>query len=136
MVLGEAALFFKPELAKNFLYMRKQSAQLYSKSRFIAAQYIEYFNNDLYLSLAKSANDMAKYLESRIKEIEWIKLSRPVHTNGVFAFMPKSAFEEIVKKHFFYVWDEETYEVRWMCSFNTTKNDIDSFIEDLKKLQF
>lgn len=136
LIMGEAAVFFKPELANNFLYMRKQSAQLFSKSRFIAAQFIEYFNDDLYLKLASSSNLMAKYLESRIREIKWITISRPVETNAVFAYMPKNAFNEIVKKHFFYVWDEDTYEVRWMCSFNTTKDDIDMFIEDLKRLNY
>lgn len=136
LIMGEAAVFFKPELANNFLYMRKQSAQLFSKSRFIAAQFIEYFNDDLYLKLASSSNLMAKYLESRIREIKWITISRPVETNAVFAYMPKNAFNEIVKKHFFYVWDEDTYEVRWMCSFNTTKEDIDMFIEDLKRLNY
>lgn len=136
LIMGEAAVFFKKNLTADFLYIRKQSAQLYSKSRFIAAQFIEYFKDDLYLKLASSANKMAKYLESRIKEITWIQISRPVETNAVFAYMPKESFDAIVKKHFFYVWDEETYEVRWMCSFNTTKEDIDSFIDDLKQLNY
>lgn len=134
MMLGEAVVILKRNLADNFLYMRKQSAQLYSKSRFIAAQFLEYFKDDLYLKLASHSNTMAKYLDIRLKEIEWIKISRPVETNAVFAFMPEKAYNQIVKKHFFYVWDEETFEVRLMCSFNTQKEDIDDFINDLKNL--
>ncbi len=136
LLIGEAALFFKKEFAKNFLYIRKQSAQLYSKSRFIAAQFLAYFKDDLYLKLANHSNEMAKYLEIRLKEVNYIKISRPVETNAVFAFIPKPAFDEIIKKHFFYVWDEDTYEIRLMCSFSTQKEDIDSFIEDLLKLNY
>jgi threonine aldolase len=134
MMMGEAAVLFRKEFSDNFLYLRKQSAQLYSKSRFIAAQFIAYFKDNLYLSLASHSNEMARYLAGRLQEIPFIKISRPVETNGVFAYMPKNVFEKIVKKHYFYIWDEESYEIRLMCSFNTHKEDIDSFIEDLKKI--
>lgn len=134
MLLGEAAIFINPKLAENFLYIRKQSAQLFSKSRFIAAQFIEFLGSGLYLKLARHSNEMAKYLEMRVKEIEWIKISRPVETNAVFAFIPEEAYNKIVDRHFFYVWDESTFEVRWMCSFNTTREDIDAFVDDLKKI--
>lgn len=134
MLIGEAVLFFKKEHAQNFLYYRKQAAQLFSKNRFIAAQFTEFLKDGLNIKLAAHSNSMAKYMESQLKEIPQVKISRPVETNGVFAILDKELTEELMKKHFFYVWDEDTGEVRWMCSWNTQKDDIDKFINDLKQL--
>jgi threonine aldolase len=134
LLVGEAIVFFKEELAENFLYIRKQAAQLFSKNRFIAAQFIAYLSNDLNIKLANHSNNMAKYLETELKPITQIKISRPVETNAVFAYVPKELCFKLQEKHYFYIWDEETTEVRWMCSFNTRKEDIDVFINDIKTL--
>ncbi len=122
------------EAAKNLQYLRKQTTQLYSKSRFIAAQFNEYLSNDLYLNLAGQSNKMAKYLAESLNGIKEVKISKPVESNAVFAIIPLWLSEELNKKHYFYVWDEETNEVRWMCSFNTRKEDIDEFVADLKEI--
>lgn len=134
LLIGEVVVFFSNVNTSKTLYFRKQMTQLYSKSRFIAAQFEEYLKGNLCLSMASHSNSMAKYLENRLKEIDYIKISRPVETNAVFAYIPKTKYEKISKKHFFYIWDEQTMEVRWMCSFNTQKNNIDDFINDLKEL--
>jgi len=134
LLIGEAVVFFKKELSEDFLYIRKQSTQLFSKNRFIAAQFIAYLNDGLNIRLADRSNKMAKYLESRLKEISEIKISRPVETNAVFAIIPEYMCEELLKKHLFYIWDETTNEVRWMCSFNTTKEEIDIFVNDIIKI--
>lgn len=132
MMIGEAVILFHGADSTNVPYLRKQMTQLYSKTRFIAAQFEAYLKDDLYLSLADHSNKMAKYLEERLKEIKTIQISRPVESNAVFAFISKEMYEKISQKHFFYIWDEETMEVRWMCSFNTTKKNIDDFINDIK----
>ena len=134
MLIGEAVVFFKKELAENFLYLRKQAAQLFSKNRFIAAQFTEFLKDGLNIRLASHSNAMAKYMEAKLKDIPEVTISRPVETNGVFAIMDKKITEKLMEKHFFYVWDEETGEVRWMCSWNTKKDDIDKFITDLTAL--
>ena len=122
------------EAARNLQYLRKQTTQLYSKSRFIAAQFDEYMKNDLYLKLAGQSNNMAKYLAKSLEGIKEVTISKAVESNAVFATIPLWLSEELNKKHYFYVWDEETNEVRWMCSFNTKKEDIDEFVEDLKNI--
>jgi threonine aldolase len=73
-------------------------------------------------------------MEAKLKNIPEVKISRPVETNGVFAIMDKRITEKLMEKHFFYIWDDETGEVRWMCSWNTQKDDIDKFINDLTAL--
>ncbi len=134
LLIGEAVVFFRKELADNFLYIRKQAAQLFSKNRFIAAQFVAYLENGLNLELASKSNTMARYLEKRLQEIKEVKISRPVETNAVFAILSNELSQKLKEKHYFYTWDEETGEVRWMCSFSTTKLDIDRFIEDLRDL--
>lgn len=131
MLMGEAVIFFKSIDSSRALYIRKQLTQLYSKSRFIAAQFEAYMKDSLNLKLAAQSNSMAKYLESRLTGIPQVRLTAPVETNAVFAIIPKELFESLSKKHMFYIWDESTMEVRWMCSFNTTRKDIDEFIEDI-----
>lgn len=134
LLIGEAVIFFRKELADNFLYIRKQGAQLFSKNRFIAAQFDAFLKDGLNLRLASQSNSMAKYLENKLKGIKGVIISRPVETNVVFAIIHPDLCEKLMKKHYFYIWDEVTGEVRWMCSYNTTKEDIDKFVADIKAL--
>jgi len=134
LLMGEAVVFFSKGVADNFPYIRKQNAQLYSKTRFVAAQFIAYLKDDLNIRLASHSNNMARYLESRLEGIDKIQISRPVQTNAVFACLPDNLCNELMKSHLFYIWNEDTTEVRWMCSFNTTKDDIDRFVSDIKRL--
>ncbi|MDD2491756.1 MAG: low specificity L-threonine aldolase [Bacteroidales bacterium] len=134
LLIGEAVVFFKEDLANNFLYIRKQGGQLFSKNRFIAAQFDAFLRDGLNIKLASHSNSMAKYLESELKGIKDVIISRPVETNVVFAIIPEILCKKLMEKHYFYVWDKESGEVRWMCSFNTTKEDIDNFVYDIKSL--
>jgi len=132
MLMGEAVVFFHPEPSRNFIYIRKQSMQLFSKGRYVAAQYLAYLENDLWLNNARYANAMAQYLAVETKNIPGVTITQKVQSNAVFALIPEKARKKLAEKHFFYTWDEATGEVRWMCSFNTQKSHIDAFINDLK----
>ena len=134
MLLGEAVVLLRPHLAQSFLYTRKQAMQLFSKSRFIAAQYITYFKDQLWKELATHANQMAAYMASCLTELPQVKMTHPVESNAIFAILPHEVCHKLLEKHLFYIWDEEICQVRWMCSFSTTKEDIDLFISDLKAL--
>ncbi|MCL2738848.1 MAG: low specificity L-threonine aldolase [Bacteroidales bacterium] len=134
MLLGEAVVFLRPCLAENFLYTRKQAMQLFSKSRFIAAQYIAYFKDRLWEQTATHANQMAAYMASRLTDISGVSATHPVESNAVFAIIPRDVCNQLLEKHLFYIWDEEICQVRWMCSFSTTKEDVDVFISDLTAL--
>jgi len=134
MLLGEAVVLLRPELAESFLYTRKQAMQLFSKSRFIAAQYIAYFKDRLWKTLATHANQMAAYLASLVEGIPQVQITHPVEGNAIFAIIPRDVCNKLLEKHLFYIWDENLCQVRWMCSFSTTKEDIDIFISDLKSI--
>jgi threonine aldolase len=124
---GEAVVFFRPELSRDFLYLRKQSMQLASKMRFIATQFETLLTNDLWRRSAEHANRMARLLEEKVRRIPEVKVVWKVEANGVFAQIPRHSIEKIKKHYFFYMWIEEESIVRWMCSFDTTEDDICKF---------
>jgi threonine aldolase len=130
---GEAVVFFRPELSRDFLYWRKQSMQLASKMRFIAVQFEALLSNDLWRRSAEHANRMARLLEKEVSRIPEIKIVWKVEANGVFAQIPRQAIEKIKQEYFFYMWIEEESIVRWMCSFDTTEEDVRRFAGVVEK---
>ena len=133
MMLGEAVLIFNPELAKFSKYYRKQAAQLYSKMRFVGAQFIPYLGEQIWKKNAEHSNHMAKLLESEILRIDEIQITQKVEANGIFAIIPKSLIPILQKEYFFYTLDESRSEVRWMASFDTSEDDVKNFSALLKK---
>jgi threonine aldolase len=133
MMFGEAVLFFNPELTQHAPYFRKQNTQLYSKMRYISAQFIAYFENKLWLTNAKHSNRMASLLEKKVRELG-IPITQKVEANGVFAIIPDAVRDELQKSYFFYPWNENRHEVRWMTSFDTHEEEINDFCYLLNKL--
>lgn len=127
LMYGEAVVFFNKQLCRDFKYRRKQGMQLASKMRYIAAQFDVFLENDLWKENAAHANLMAKKLHEAVKDIPVVEITRPVEANAVFAKIPASLIPRLQEEFFFYVWDEDTSEVRWMCSFDTQEKDIEEF---------
>lgn len=134
LMFGEAIVFFKPELAKNFMYQRKQGMQLASKMRFISAQFEALLSNDLWKRNATHTNSLAKLLGNELSKIEGIKITQKIEANGVFAIMPAHIIEPLQKEYPFYTWVEKINEVRLMCSWDSTQEEVDKFIEKVKSL--
>jgi threonine aldolase len=126
---GEAVVFFDEALSADFLYLRKQGMQLASKMRFIAVQFEALLTNDLWRRSAEHSNRMARALEAEVRKIPQARIAWPVEANGVFAQIPRHAVETIKERYFFYPWIEEECIVRWMCSFDTTEEDIKDFAQ-------
>jgi threonine aldolase len=124
---GEAVVFFNRALSADFLYLRKQGMQLASKMRFIAAQFEALLSNELWQRSAEHANRMARRLEAELRQIPQVKIVWKVEANGVFAQIPLHAIQKIMDRYFFYMWIEEECIVRWMCSFDTTEEDVKDF---------
>jgi len=134
MLFGESVIFFRPELAENFKYMRKQSMQLASKMRFIGAQFHTYLHSNLWHTNAAHANEMAGLLFRKTSILPGVRITQKVEANAVFAIIPRDIIKPLQDKYFFYVWDEARSEVRWMTSFDTTAGDIESFSSFLQSL--
>ncbi len=130
---AEAIIFFEPKLARDFKYVRKQGMQLASKMRFISVQFEALLANDLWLKNARHSNRMAKLLEREIGKIPGVRVMYEVEANGVFVQIPRGAIAKLQKRYFFYVWDQEESVVRWMCSFDTTEEDVKRFAEFVRE---
>jgi threonine aldolase len=126
---GEAVVFFNRALSADFLYLRKQGMQLASKMRFIAVQFEALLTDDLWRRSAEHANRMARVLEAEIRKIPQARVVWKVEANGVFAQIPRQAIGKIKERYFFYPWIEEECIVRWMCSFDTTEEDVKEFAQ-------
>jgi threonine aldolase len=124
---AEAVVFFRPELGQNFKFFRKQGMQLASKMRYISAQFEALFAGDLWLKNGQHANRMAQLLKQELGRIPQVEIVYKVDANGVFAKIPRTAIPKIQERYFFYVWNEEESVVRWMCSFDTTEDDVKDF---------
>jgi threonine aldolase len=133
MMFGEAICFLKPGLSDNFKYIRKQGMQLASKMRFISAQYIGYFRNELWKRCAGHSNAMAGIMAERLEKVDRVKVTQSVQSNGIFLIIPKDVAERMRNHYFFYPWNEKTSEYRLMSSWDTTEEDIEGFVKLLKK---
>lgn len=133
-MFGENVVFFNKELARNFIYRRKNAMQLHSKMRYISAQFVAFFENDLWQRCASHANDMARLLESKIGDVKNITITSPAVTNAVFATIPREITTELQEVAKFHVWNQKTNEVRWMCSWSTTEADVHQFADAIARL--
>jgi threonine aldolase len=126
-------------LANAMPYLRKTSMQLSSKMRFVSAQLLALFENDarVALSNARHANAMAKKLYDGVvaisKKHKEVKVPNPTEANAVFPILPAKVTARLQKSYRFYVWNQETGQVRWMCAFDTRPEDVDGLLEALKK---
>ncbi|WP_105383228.1 threonine aldolase family protein [Neorhizobium alkalisoli] len=136
---AEAIVFFDPGLAKDFAFLRKRTAQLFSKSRFIAAQFEAYLKDDLWLGLAGHANTMADRLRAGFGSLNSARLAWPTGANEVFAILPKASARAAEEKGAkFYDWLEprdmpetvgtDEMLIRMVTSFATTEEDVDQFL--------
>lgn len=134
LMMGEAVVFLNKKLAEDFKYIRKQSAQLPSKSRFIAAQFLAYFKNNLWQEIAQTSAEMAQLLYQEAQKIPGVEIRSVPESNAVFAKIPGPWVKSLREHFFFYVWDENTFECRWMTSWDTTSQDVHDFVKLLKEL--
>jgi threonine aldolase len=128
MIAGEAVVFFDPELARNFAYRRMQGTQLSSKMRFIAAQFDALFTDDLWLRSAQHSNAMAQLLGKGLEALPGCQVTQQIQANEVFAILPREQIAALQSVAHFHVWDEPTSECRFVCSFDTTEDDVAAFV--------
>lgn len=133
---AEAIVFFNPEQAQSARFYHKQAMQLCSKMRFIATQFLALLEGDLWQRNAAHANTMATGLANAVADIKDVQVFMPVQTNAVFAIIPPAWVPELQARHTFAVWDQRRSIVRWMTSFDTTPDDIDSFSGEIHKLAY
>lgn len=134
-LMAEAVVFFDPNLARDFLYHQKQSMQMFSKMRFIPAQFVSLLKDGLWKENAKNANGMACLLADGVKNHKEIQIAYPVQSNMVFLTMPIQMRDWILDKYHFYTMEEGNTPgmctIRLVTSFCTKKEDIRDFLDIL-----
>ncbi|OPF83087.1 threonine aldolase [Streptomyces antioxidans] len=133
MLFGEAVVVLDPDAVGAMKHLRKLSMQLASKMRFISVQLEALLARDLWLRNARHANTMAQRLADGVRAVDGVEILHPVQANAVFARLPHEVSERLQKRYRFYFWDEAAGDVRWMCSFDTTEEDVDGFITAVKE---
>lgn len=121
---AEALLIFNESLQAGSEHLQKQTLQLMSKMRYISAQYLPFFKNDLWKTLAAQANQQAQKIAAIIKAIPHLSLSYPVETNQIFFTAPASWLPLIQKEIFCYPWNQEKNEMRFITSWNTSDQEV------------
>lgn len=132
-MIAEMIIFFNDKYTKDFDYRLKRSGQLMSKGRFIAAQFLALFEDDLWLKNANHANQMARRLEESLRKIPGVFIVNPVEANEVFAFIPAATAGTLYDKGAtFYAWgpaDQNIYRfvTSWMTDLKEI-NELESII--------
>jgi threonine aldolase len=127
LMMGEAVVVLNPDAVSGLEYLRKAAMQLASKMRFLAVQLVALLGGDLWLENARRANSLALRLEAAVKQVPGVVITQAVESNAVFAVIPAEVAERLRTRYRFYTWSEQTGEVRWMTSFDTTEEDVDGF---------
>lgn len=133
IMCGEAVIFFKPELADEFAYRCKQSGQLASKMRFIAAQWIGLLKDNIWFKNAKNANNCAEMLVNELNKIEEIKVLFPVEANEIFVDLPDKSINYLKQKKWHFYNFIGAGGCRFVTSWNTKEDDVDLLVNDIKQ---
>ena len=131
LLYGELVVVLAPDAVGPTTRLRKYSLQLASKMRFVSVQFEALLAGDLWLRSARHANAMARRLADGAAAVDGVELCYPVQANAVFARLPHEVSERLQQRYRFYFWDEAAEEVRWMCAFDTTEEDVDGFLAAL-----
>ena len=134
VMFGEAVIFFNTALATRSLYIRKQSTQLYSKMRFISAQYSAFLSNDLFIELGVASNAGAQALFDQVVGIKELQLSTPPLVNSIYPVLEPAVSKALQDWSFFWDWDAATHQVRWMTAWDVDSTDIAAFVAGLRSL--
>ncbi len=132
LLYGEAVVLLAPELAEGFAWVRKQSMQLASKGRYLGAQFTALLEGDLWLRSAAHANAMAQRLAAAVAGLAGVRVTQRVQANVVFAVLNPAVSARLQRDWPFYLWDDATGEVRWMCSWDTSEAEVDAFVAALR----
>ncbi len=134
MMTGEAVVAFRPEIARDMRFIRKQSAQLASKMRYLAAQWLPYLEDGtdgqpLWLENARHANSMAQKLAEVLARVPGARFTQKVESNQIFCILPPETLARLREKYFFYMWNDAAGEARFVTSWDTTADDIAAFAQ-------
>jgi threonine aldolase len=130
--VGEAVIFFDRTLSEDFAYRVKQAGQLASKMRFISAPWVGMLEGDTWLANGRHANEMARRLWHRIKDVPGVRVMHEPQANAVFAFLPEPAIKVLQNDKGWKFYDFIAGGgCRLMCAWDTRPESVDAFAADI-----
>ena len=135
-LLGEAVVITNPALKRDFRYFIKQGGGMLAKGRLLGIQFEELMQHDLYLSLARHANQQAERIRQALLQ-KGYKMAVPSPTNQQFFILPNSHLQKLEQKYVLGIWgqaDADHTIVRFCTSWATKKENVDQLIEDIGNL--
>lgn len=133
LMMGECVIVFNKALQEEARFIRKQSAQLASKMRYLSCQFTAYLTDNLWLKNAAHANRMANLLYEELRKHPQISFTQKPESNQLFLTMPRPIIDRLLQSYFFYFWNEDKNEIRLVTSFDTTEEDIKEFVKLLNE---
>jgi len=133
LMVGECLLVINDAFKQEAKFMRKNTAQLASKMRFLSCQFTAFLQDNLWQKCAANANQLAKRLCDGLKQIDGVEMTQPLDSNQLFLTMPRPVIDKLLKDYFFYFWNEEKHEIRFVTSWDTTEEDVDQLLSSIKK---
>ena len=127
LMYGESVVVLQPGVSEGLMFLRKMNMQLASKMRFVSAQLIALLEGDVWNRSASHANAMAARLRGAVVDAPGLVFTQETQANAVFVTLPAGVADRLRESFRFYDWDAARGEVRWMCAFDTTADDVDRF---------
>jgi threonine aldolase len=132
MGLAEAVVFFDRGLAEDFEYRRKQAGQLTSKMRYLSAPWPKLLEEGHWLRYARHANAAAARLAAGLRGITGVRVRHPVEANAVFVDLPEDVHTALSRDWAYYFFEGSGH--RFMCSWQTSGDDVQALVGDLRRL--
>ena len=132
LMMGECVVVFNPALKGKAYFVRKQSAQLASKLRFLSCQFTAYLTDDLWRKNAEHANAMARRLYEELRAVPGVHITQRMESNQLFLTLPRPVIDRLHQKYFFYFWNEPANEIRLVTSFDTTEEDVAELVAEVR----
>lgn len=131
---GEALVIVSDELKQNVRRYMKQRGATMAKGFVLGAQFIGLFEDGLYYELGKKSYEMSRYLADRLKEVDLDFYQEP-ESNQIFLLLDREFIDKLLKNNLFEIIDynDEKKIIRLVTSYRTSKEEIDSLIEDIKR---
>lgn len=136
LLFGEAVVVANPGLNQDFRYLIKQRGGMLAKGRLLGVQFEAFLSGGLFLDIGKKEVEQALRLRRAFEE-KGCPLYVDSVTNQQFPVLTNRAVEALKDKYSFETWakvDEDHTAVRFCTSWSTADEDIDTLIEDIKRL--
>jgi len=134
-LFGEALIITNEAIKTDFRYILKQKGAMLAKGRLLGLQFLALFEDDLYLTSCRHANDMASLIKEACVRKGYTFLI-PSHTNQQFPILPDDILERLSKDFVYSFWEktDDTHSaVRFCTSWATNPSDVDALVKELQK---